>query len=168
MTRCVWSGVVAEPKRPALAKMREWPMFKVSAGKRRKAPVLDGRALPRISELIVSHVPGTPLEKLAWLQQQRAAGKLDGDDPDEIAEAEALLAMLARISGSNRGRRNRHLDELLDEGLKQTFPASDPVTVGHFTSTEAPSQPVDRATVDLTAGEKTRGRRGHPRVRRYG
>ena len=36
-------------------------------------------------------VPGGPAEKLAWLQEQKAAGKLDGDDPEEIAQAEALL-----------------------------------------------------------------------------
>lgn len=58
---------------------------------------------------------------------------LDGDDPDEIAEAEALLRMLARLSDS---KAQKHLDELLDEGLKGTFPASDPVSVGRFTGTE--------------------------------
>lgn len=46
----------------------------------------------------MSHVQGTASEKLAWLQKEKADGKLDGDDPDEVAEAEALLAMLARIS----------------------------------------------------------------------
>jgi len=81
----------------------------------------DGRPLPRIAELLMSHLQGTPAEKLAWLQVERAAGKLDGDDPDEIAEAEALLRMLARLSDS---KAQKHLDELLDEGLKGTFPAS--------------------------------------------
>jgi len=81
----------------------------------------------------MSHLQGTPSEKLVWLQKEKAAGKLDGDDPDEIAEAEALLRMLARISGS---KEKRHIDELLDEGLRGTFPASDPVSVGRFTSTE--------------------------------
>ena len=81
----------------------------------------------------MSHLQGTPSEKLAWLQKQKAAGKLDGDDPDEIAEAEALLRMLARLSDS---KAQKHLDELLDEGLKGTFPASDPVSVGRFTSTK--------------------------------
>ena len=157
---------MTETKNPMPAKMRDWPMCQ--AGKRRKAPVHDGRALPRISELIMSHVPGTPLEKLAWLRQQRAEGKLDGDEPDEIAEAEALLAMLVRISGSKAARERRHLNELLDEGLKQTFPASDPVSVGHFTSTEAPSRPVDRTAVDLTAVEKNKARGGYPRARRHG
>ena len=46
----------------------------------------------------MARVQGTPSEKLAWLQREKAAGKLDGDDPDEVAEAEALLAMLVRIS----------------------------------------------------------------------
>ena len=33
--------------------------------------------------------------------------------------------------------RRQHLDELLDEGLKASFPASDPISVGHFTGAEA-------------------------------
>jgi len=130
---------VAEPKNPTQLKFRDWPMFQISPGKRRhrsKSPVFDGRPVPRISELLMSHVQGTPYEKLAWLQTVKAAGKLDGDDPDEIAEAEALLAMLTRISGSKMHKQRKHIDELLDDALKETFPASDPVSVGHFTSTE--------------------------------
>lgn len=57
------------------------------------------------------------------------------------------------------GKEKRHLDELLDEGLKGTFPASDPVSVGHFTGTEAPSQPVDRTVIDLTSVPSRRGRK---------
>jgi hypothetical protein len=128
---------VAEPKNPALAKLRDWPVFQISLGKRKHrstSPVLDGRAPPKISEVLMSHLRGTPSEKLAWLESQKAGGKLDGDDPDEIAEAEALLQMLGRISEGKA--RKQHIDELLDEGLKGTFPASDPVSVGHFTSTE--------------------------------
>ena len=82
----------------------------------------------------MSHLQGTVYEKLAWLQREKTGGKLDGDDPDEIAEAEALLRMLARLSES---KEKKHIDELLDEGLKGTFPASDPVSVGHFTGTES-------------------------------
>ena len=82
----------------------------------------------------MSHLQGTPAQKLEWLGKQKTAGKLDGDDPDEIAEAEALLRMLGRISEPRS--RKQHIDELLDEGLRDTFPASDPVPVGHFTSTE--------------------------------
>jgi hypothetical protein len=157
---------VAEPKNPALPKLRDWPMFRVAAGKRRKA-VADGRGPPRISELIMTVVPGEPSEKLAWLRHHCAEGRLDGDDPDEVAEAEALLAMLVRIGGSKKRKEKQHLDELLDEGLKETFPASDPVAVGHFTSTEAPSRPVDRTVVDDSRSERrSRGRR--PRARRYG
>jgi hypothetical protein len=60
-------GVVpwVEPKNPALPKMREWPMFRRPAGKRQhKKPALDGRVPPRISELVMSHVPGSPAQKL--------------------------------------------------------------------------------------------------------
>ena len=82
----------------------------------------------------MSHIQGSPSEKLAWLEKQKAAGKLDGDDPEEIAEAEALLRMLTRMSEPKA--RKKHIDELLDDALEGTFPASDPVSVGHFTSTE--------------------------------
>lgn len=85
----------------------------------------------------MSHMQGTASEKLVWLQRERAAGNLDGDDPDEIAEAEALLRMMARLSGSKaRKETKQHIDDLLDQGLAATFPASDPVSVGHFTGTE--------------------------------
>ena len=152
---------MAEPKNPALQKMREWPMFRLSRAKRphrAKSALLDGKRPPGIADLVMAHVPGSPLEKLAWLRQQSAEGKLDGDDPDEIAQAEALLTMLARLAGGKGGRQKRHLDDLLDEGLKQTFPASDPVSVGQFTSTEAPRHPVDRAVADLTAVNKRKRR----------
>ena len=159
---------MAEPKDPTLTKLRDWPIFRRPTGKRQhKSPVFDGRVPPRISELIMALVPGGPSEKLSWLRQQSATGKLDGDDPDEIAEAEALLAMLVRM-GSKAGKEKRHLDELLDEGLKGTFPASDPVSVGRFTSTEPPSQPIDRDVVDLGGTHKSKSRRAHARVRRYG
>ena len=128
---------MAEPKDPRQTKLRDWPMFQVSPGKRKHrstSPVLDGRAVPKISELLMSHLQGAPDEKLEWLRTQKAAGKLNGDDPDEIAEAEAMLRLLARISETKA--RKKHIDELLDEGLRETFPASDPVSVGHFTGTE--------------------------------
>ena len=111
-------------------------------------------------------VPGGPAENLAWLREQKAAGKLDGDDPEEIAQAEALLGMLIRVSGSKDVREKRHLDELLDEGLKETFPASDPVSVGHFTATEPPSRPLDRAVVDTTSEPTKGGRRSQRRRKR--
>jgi len=137
--------------------MREWPMFSRSAGKREhKKPALDGRAPPRISELIMSHVPGSPAQKFTWLQQQKAAGKLDGDDADEVAEAESLLVMLIRLAGSKESKRELHLDELLDEGLRETFPASDPVSVGHFTATEPPTRPIDSSVIDKTRESKPR------------
>jgi len=127
---------VGEPKNPAQTKLRDWPMFRGAARTgNRKSP--DGRPLPKISELLVTHLDGTPEEKLAWLVAQKAAGKLDGDDPDEVAEAQALLAMLARLARTKTQK--QHLDDLLDEGLKATFPASDPVAVGRFTGAEVAS-----------------------------
>ncbi len=147
----------------SLPKMREWPLFRAAEKRARRTSAADGRRLPQIADLVMAHVPGTPADKLAWLRDQIAAGRLGGDDPEEIARAEALLTMLARIAASKGDRRQRHLDELLDEGLKETFPASDPVAVGHFTATEAPSRPIDTMAVAVTA-ERARGRR--PPVRR--
>jgi hypothetical protein len=131
---------VAEPSTSAPQKLRDWPMFRAAA--RKGGRPHDGRAPPRIGDLIMSVVPGSPAEKLAWLLAQKAAGKLANDDPEDIAQAEALLVMLGRLSSSKGARERRHLDELLDEGLKQTFPASDPVSIGHFTGTEPPSKPI--------------------------
>jgi hypothetical protein len=149
---------MAEPKDPSLPKMREWPMFRDAREGRRhraKSALLDGRPLPRIADLVMKRLAGTPAEKLAWLRAQAAAGKLDGDDPDEVAQAEALLVMLVRLSAGPGGSEKRHLDELLDEGLRATFPASDPVAVGHFTSTEPPSRPVGRAVADAGSASRT-------------
>jgi len=123
---------VGEPKNPAQAKLRDWPMFQSAA--RTGSKLSDGRPLPKISELLVTHLAGTAEEKLSWLVAQKTAGKLDGDDPDEVAEAQALLAMLARLAHTKA--RKQHLNDLLDEGLKATFPASDPIAVGHFTGAE--------------------------------
>ena len=86
---------MGEPKNPAQAKLRDWPMFQSAA--RTGSKLSDGRPLPKISELLVTHLAGTAEEKLSWLVAQKTAGKLDGDDPDEVAEAQALLAMLARL-----------------------------------------------------------------------
>lgn len=41
----------------------------------------------------------------------------------------------------------------LDEALAQTFPASDPFSVGQFTGTEAPSRPADRKAPLVDAQE---------------
>ena len=124
---------MAEVKNPAQAKLRDWPMFQGAAGpaKRRRS---DGRPLPKIAELLLDHLAGTAEEKLAWLLAQKTTGKLDGEDPEEVAEAQRLLAMLARLARS-KGHK-QHLSDLLDEALKASFPASDPIAVGRFTGAE--------------------------------
>jgi hypothetical protein len=114
----------------------------------------------------MARVAGTPAEKLGWLRGQMAAGRLDGDDPDEVAQTEALLLMLMRLSAASDRKEKRHLDELLDEGLRATFPASDPVAVGHLTGTEPPSQPLDRAVPNMTSEPNTSRRGPHARKRR--
>ena len=42
-----------------------------------------------------------------------------------------MLARLARSKGHKQ-----HLSDLLDDGLKASFPASDPIAVGRFTGAE--------------------------------
>ena len=125
---------MGEPKNPALAKLRDWPMFQAARARRDGRGRLDGKPLPKISELLMQYLEGTPAEKLTWLTAQAAAGRLDGDDPDELAEAQALLAMLARLAHAKAHK--QHLNDLLDEGLAATFPASDPIAIGHFTGAE--------------------------------
>jgi hypothetical protein len=95
--------------------MREWPMFRLPREKRRhraRSASLDGKPLPRIADLVMERLAGAAAEKLAWLRAQAAAGKLDGDDPDEVAQAEALLLMLVRLSAARDGREKRHLSPL--------------------------------------------------------
>src|SRR5690349_13044322 len=102
-------------------------MFRGPLAKRRRA-AQDGRAPPRVPELIMEHVPGTVAEKLAWLRQQRAQGMLDGDDPDEIAEAEALLTMLMRLSGAKEPREKGRGGTLRDHRATDPLPTLDPVS----------------------------------------
>jgi hypothetical protein len=70
----------------------------------------------------------------------------------------------------NQAKRRR-LDARLDEALRQTFPASDPVSVGHVTATEPPSRPVDagsplpRRGGQRRLGEPRRQAGGRPKAR---
>ena len=50
--------------------------------------------------------------------------------------------MSSQMDGSEDDRRKQ--EDGLDEALEQTFPASDPFSVGQFTATEAPARPADR------------------------
>jgi hypothetical protein len=49
-----------------------------------------------------------------------------------------------------KAERDARLEAELDRALAGTFPASDPYSVGHFTSTEPPARPVDRQAPELT------------------
>lgn len=60
-------------------------------------------------------------------------------------------------AGSSTKDRRRRLDADLDEALAQTFPASDPFSVGHFTATEPPSRPLDtKAPLQRRLGQRRR------------
>jgi hypothetical protein len=55
------------------------------------------------------------------------------------------MAMTAKTNGRKpKQGGNRKLEAQLDEALGETFPASDPISVGHSTSTEPPARPTDR------------------------
>jgi hypothetical protein len=69
------------------------------------------------------------------------------------------MAGRAKTDGSRRCK----LEAELDRALAQTFPASDPYSVGQSTSTEPPSRPVDRQPPELRleALESPPRRRSH-------
>jgi len=62
--------------------------------------------------------------------------------------------------GSEKDRRKQEAG--LDEALEQTFPASDPFSVGQFTGTEPPSRPADRKVPRVDPQESEV--RDHPKV----
>jgi hypothetical protein len=107
--------------------------------------VFENLNAPRVVELLGLYLAVTNLAISRAEAEQRMFAKLESPaflaDVRPLLTAEALLAMLIRLAGS---KERRHLDELLDEGLMETFPASDPVSVGDFTSTEPPRRPIDR------------------------
>ena len=51
--------------------------------------------------------------------------------------------------GNVEAGERRKLEAELDRALAQTFPASDPYSVGQFTYTEPPARPVDRQAPDI-------------------
>jgi hypothetical protein len=55
---------------------------------------------------------------------------------------------MARATENRSGRRKK-LEAQLDEALEDTFPASDPFSVGRFTGTEPPSRPVDTKAAEV-------------------
>jgi hypothetical protein len=68
------------------------------------------------------------------------------------------MAAKTKARKSKQGS-DRKLDARLDEALVETFPASDPIAVGHSTSTEPPSRPTDRKAPEIDLDEVTAARR---------
>jgi hypothetical protein len=65
---------------------------------------------------------------------------------------------MAGRTDAQRGER-RKLEAELDKALAQTFPASDPFSVGQFTANEPPARPVDRRAPELPKAARTRRKR---------
>jgi hypothetical protein len=63
----------------------------------------------------------------------------------------------------NRQAGRRKLDAQLDEALEHTFPASDPISIGHATATEPPARPVDRKAPTIDKDELATARKRHQR-----
>jgi hypothetical protein len=61
--------------------------------------------------------------------------------------------MGSKVMTRRKAPRQSKLDEELDQALAQTFPASDPFSVGRPTATEPPARPVDRLP-PILAGEE--------------
>jgi hypothetical protein len=61
-------------------------------------------------------------------------------------------------SRSKEGTRRKQEAEL-DKALAQTFPASDPFSVGRFTSTEPPSRPIDHVPPKVVIEPRRRRRK---------
>ena len=55
--------------------------------------------------------------------------------------------------------RQPEIDHELDEALEHTFPASDPVSVGHPTGTEPPLRPTDRKAPLIDAADVAEARK---------
>jgi len=51
-------------------------------------------------------------------------------------------------------------EKKLDEAVKETFPASDPPSIGSATSTEAPTKPVDRKAPQIRKEDIEAAQRG--------
>ena len=69
------------------------------------------------------------------------------------------MAAKTKIRKPNLGA-DRKLDAQLDEALGDTFPASDPIAVGHSTSTEPPARPTDRKAPEIDLDEIAAARKG--------
>jgi hypothetical protein len=56
--------------------------------------------------------------------------------------------------------KKREQDKKVDEGVDQTFPASDPTATGEATSTEAPKSPKDRKAPHISKEDIEQAQRG--------
>jgi hypothetical protein len=65
--------------------------------------------------------------------------------------------MSSQTDGGETDRRKQETG--LDEALEQTFPASDPFSVGQVTATEAPARPADRKAPLVVPPDASAGRK---------
>jgi hypothetical protein len=64
---------------------------------------------------------------------------------------------MTKITARKRDASRKLRDAELDRALAETFPASDPFSVGQITSTEPPARPVDRKAPLIVIEGKRRG-----------
>lgn len=75
--------------------------------------------------------------------------------------------MSSKTAQARKKPHSDKLDRALDEALGQTFPASDPFTVGQITANEPPSRPVNReapGVVPVAVAESNSRRRRSQRA----
>lgn len=60
-------------------------------------------------------------------------------------------------AGERKKKEREAQEDGLDKALEQTFPASDPFSIGRFTANEPPSRPTDRMAPRLDR-QSTKGR----------
>ncbi len=67
---------------------------------------------------------------------------------------------MTKVTATRRDKLRNRREAELDRALAQTFPASDPFSVGQVTSTEPPARPVDRKAPLLPIKRARRGKAG--------
>jgi hypothetical protein len=74
-----------------------------------------------------------------------------------VAALPVVQLRMTRLTARKQDKSRKLRDAELDRALAETFPASDPFSVGQITSTEPPARPVDRKAPLIVIEGKRRG-----------